>query len=61
MERKDEKRDIKVEYTDNNGEKHERWVSLEELCVMINNWSGSEKKFPKDLHLEVRPLSNSPS
>jgi len=58
MERKNEKREIKLEYTDDNGEKYERWVSLEELCVMINNWAGSEKKFPEDLHLEVRPLSS---
>ncbi|MBZ9569893.1 hypothetical protein KJA16_03200 [Patescibacteria group bacterium] len=61
MKRENEKGDIKVEYVDDNGEKQELWVSLEELCVMINNWSGSDKKFPKDLHLAVRPLSNSSS
>lgn len=59
MKKKDEKREIKVEYTDDNGEKYERWVSLEELCVMVNNWADAGKKLPKDLHLEIRPLSSS--
>jgi len=49
------KKDIKVEYTDDDGTKQEFYVSLEELCVLIENWANKEQKLPKNLKIVPTP------
>lgn len=53
------KRLILVKYTDDNGEEQESLHSLEEVGVMLENWADHEQKLPKNLRIQVKPLSSS--